>query len=57
MLYYIFSMQYAHYMTEKMYADILKGWGVLVGEARNCQPFVTKQSGQRGGHALHTMLG
>ena len=52
MLYYIFSAQYAHYMTEKMYGDILKGWGVLLGEAKNCQPFVTKQSGQRGGQTL-----
>ena len=52
MLYYIFSAQYAHYMTEKMYGDILKVWGILVGEAKNCQPFVTKQSGQRGGQTL-----
>ena len=54
MLYYVFSAHYALYMTDRVYTDILKGWGVLVGEAKNCQPFVTSQSGQRGGPKRHT---
>lgn len=49
MLYYIFSTHYAHYMTEKIYADILKDWGRLMGEAKNCQHFVINPSDQRGG--------
>ncbi len=55
MLYYVFSAHYALYMTEKIYTDILRGWGVLVGEAKNCQPFVSSQSDQRkANRKIHT---